>query len=156
MCSSALLDPHIQVLCVTWFLLLVGRFPELQIAPFILAFLVPSEQGKGPNSSMALRCLIKLSLQTGLTAAASWVTQRRPHRCGGSQQDRLDSFRSGGSCEAASSFHWVFTRMCCVSCQDQLLREVKCFLKVGDFCPVLLRMSDWVCVSGIYFDYIKP
>lgn len=105
MCSSALLDPHIQVLCVTWFLLLVGSVSwSCKIAPFILAFLVPLWNRGRVQTSMALRSRTKLSLQTGRTAAASWVTQRR--LIGVVVLSRIDWILGGaGSCGAAASFH---------------------------------------------------
>lgn len=70
MCSSALLDPRIQVLCMAWSLPLVGRLPELQISPFVLAFLVPSEQGKGPDSSVA--CALSDEAQSADWSNSCW------------------------------------------------------------------------------------
>lgn len=60
----------------------VGKSAELVIASFIPAFLVPCEQVKNPNSAWLVCLLIKLSLQTGLTAKDISVIYRHSHRCG--------------------------------------------------------------------------
>lgn len=61
----------------------VGKFPKLLIGAFIPAFLVLCEQMKNPESSPWLgHPLIKLRLQTGLTAEGISVIQRHTHRYG--------------------------------------------------------------------------